>query len=80
MSGVVALAAPTIGPPLGPRAEPTVGAAGAGRVSRDRLELLTTLINGPGVDPVLRGDVIVIPGDHAVFPWFCVVSECGRPR
>lgn len=50
------------------------------RESRDRLELLTALIDGPGFDPVFRGDVIAIPGDHAVFPWHCVVPGCRRPR
>ncbi len=76
MSVVVALAAPTVGMPRLGRAP---GEADR-RESRDRLELLTVLIDGPGFDPVLRGDVIAIPGDHAVFPWHCVVLGCRRPR
>ncbi|MGH8920610.1 MAG: tyrosine-type recombinase/integrase, partial [Actinomycetes bacterium] len=68
---VVALAAP--------RHDRAPGEA-AGRESRDRLELLSALIDGPGFDPVFRGDVVQIPGDHAVFPWHCVVLGCRRPR
>lgn len=49
-------------------------------MARDRLELVTALIDGPGFDPVLRGDLIRIPADHAVFPWDCVVLGCRRPR
>jgi integrase len=52
----------------------------SGRESRDRLELLTALIDGPGFAPMFRGEVIAIPADHAVFPWHCVVAGCRRPR
>jgi hypothetical protein len=31
------------------------------RVGRDRLEILTALINAPSFDPIFRPDVIVIP-------------------
>jgi integrase len=50
------------------------------RESRDRLELLTALIDGPAFDPALRADVIEIPADHRVFPWGCRVPGCTRPR
>lgn len=74
MSGVVALAAPTVGlPGLTP-------GGGEGRETRDRLELLTALIDGPGFDPAFRGDVMRVPADHVVFPWHCVVLGCQRPR
>jgi integrase len=50
------------------------------RITRDRLELLTTLINGPSVDPLFRTDVIQIPPQHLVYGWECVVGGCERPR
>jgi integrase len=50
------------------------------RETRDRLELLTALINGPGFDPVFRDDVIRIPARHPVYPWHCAVVDCERPR
>ena len=50
------------------------------RENRDRLELLTALINGPAFDPALRPDVIEIPADHPAFPWGCLVPGCTRPR
>lgn len=50
------------------------------RTGRDRLELLTALINGPSFNPLFRGDVIRIPSDHPVYPWQCVVADCERPR
>jgi hypothetical protein len=37
------------------------------RQRRDRLELLSALISGPGFDPLLRGDIIAFPRDHPVF-------------
>jgi hypothetical protein len=40
-----------------------------GRESRDRLEILTALINGPGFDPLLRAEVIAVPTEHPVFGW-----------
>jgi hypothetical protein len=51
-----------------------------GRQRRDRLELLSALIGGPGVDPLLRGDIIAFPRDHPVFWWGCRVTGCERPR
>jgi integrase len=51
------------------------------RTTRDRLELLTVLINGPSFDPLLRADVIHIPPQHPVYGWACVVRGCcQRPR
>jgi integrase len=50
------------------------------RMTRDRLELLTALINGPSFDPLFRTDVIQIPSQHPVYGWECVVRGCQRPR
>jgi integrase len=50
------------------------------RLARDRLELLTALINGPAFDPLLRPDLIRIPRDHPVYTWACAVAGCARPR
>ncbi|MEU7317103.1 site-specific integrase [Streptomyces sp. NPDC007083] len=50
------------------------------RETRDRLEVLTALISGPGFDAVFRDDVIRIPARHPVYPWHCVVPDCERPR
>ncbi|SFY05986.1 hypothetical protein SAMN02787144_101047 [Streptomyces atratus] len=47
---------------------------------RDRLEMLTALINGPEFDPALRGGVLKIPPTHPVYPWNCTVVDCARPR
>ena len=38
-----------------------------GRAGRDRLELLTALIDGPAFDPLFRPGVIRIPSRHPVF-------------
>src|SRR5260370_30411663 len=46
------------------------------QVSRDRLELLQALINGPRFDPLYRGDMMTIRGDHPVYRWSCHVPEC----
>ncbi len=48
------------------------------RECRDRLEILTALINGPSFDPMLRADVIQVPPDHPVFGWGCRVPHCER--
>jgi hypothetical protein len=48
------------------------------RESRDRLEILTALINGPGFDPLLRADIIEVPPEHAAFGWRCRVPQCQR--
>jgi integrase len=58
----------------------TLDAQPARRVARDRLELLTALINGPSVDLLFRDEVIQIPPHHAAYPWHCVVAGCERPR
>ena len=55
-------------------------AGDSGRAGPDRLELLTTLIDGASFDPVFRPDVIQIPGDHPIYPWECVVHGCERTR
>jgi integrase len=55
-------------------------AGDTGRAALDRLELLTALIDGPPFDPLFRPDVIQIPGDHPIYPWECVVRDCGRTR
>ncbi|WP_052425208.1 hypothetical protein [Streptomyces fulvoviolaceus] len=50
------------------------------RTRRDRLEVLTALINGPEFDPALRGGVLKIPPTHPVYPWSCTAVDCERPR
>lgn len=52
----------------------------AGRRDRDRLEILTTLIDAPSFDPLFRPEIIRIPLGHPVYRWDCLVSECGRSR
>lgn len=49
---------------------------GHDRESRDRLEVLTALIEGPGFDPLFRGDVIQIPKDHPALHWNCLIDGC----
>lgn len=51
-----------------------------GRTERDRLEILTALIDGPSFDPVLRPDVLEIPHDHPVYRWACRVEGCLHTR
>ncbi|CAN3982970.1 tyrosine-type recombinase/integrase [Kitasatospora purpeofusca] len=48
------------------------------RRGTDRLELLQTLIAAPAFDPLFRGDVLRLPGDHPVFGWQCKVEGCDR--
>jgi integrase len=50
------------------------------RAGRDRLELLTALIDGPAFDPLFCGEVIRIPAGHPVFRWACLVPGCERSR
>lgn len=50
------------------------------RSSRDRLELLTALINAPSFEPAFRADLARIPLQDPVYPWHCVVADCERPR
>jgi integrase len=52
----------------------------ASRAGRDRLELLTALIEAPGFDPLYRSDLITIPPQHPVYGWECAVSDCGHVR
>jgi hypothetical protein len=52
----------------------------AGRVSRDRLEVLTALLQAPTFDPLYHNDVIDFPRDHPVYAWGCGVADCERPR
>ncbi|GAA4727369.1 hypothetical protein Prum_068790 [Phytohabitans rumicis] len=49
-------------------------------MGRDRLEILTALINAPSFDPIFRTDVIRIPRDHSTYRWWCVVPACERVR
>jgi hypothetical protein len=50
------------------------------RQSRDRLELLTTLLNGPTVESFYRDDIVRYPPEHRVFAWKCSVVSCDSPR
>jgi hypothetical protein len=50
------------------------------RQSRDRLELLTALLNGPTVESFYRDDIVRYPVDHRVFAWRCSVVSCDSPR
>ncbi|MFE2432157.1 hypothetical protein ACFXJ5_36220 [Streptomyces sp. NPDC059373] len=56
------------------------GRTDATRVGRDRLELLTALIDAPGFDPVFRDALISIPPQHPVYAWQCAVEGCERIR
>ena len=46
------------------------------REVRDRLELLTATIEGPGFDPLFRPDIIDVPRDHPALHWNCLVTDC----
>lgn len=50
------------------------------RVTRDRLELMTALINAPAFDPLYRSDIIEFPPDHPVYAWQCLLDDCTRIR
>ncbi|WP_328543873.1 site-specific integrase [Streptomyces europaeiscabiei] len=50
------------------------------REGRDRLEILSALINGPSFDPLYRADIIQIPPEHPVYSWACLVNGCERWR
>ncbi|MEV7739118.1 tyrosine-type recombinase/integrase [Streptomyces sp. NPDC088921] len=50
------------------------------RIGRDRLELLTALIEAPAFDPLFRDALIFIPPDHPVYAWQCAVDGCMRIR
>ncbi|MGW4595355.1 tyrosine-type recombinase/integrase [Streptomyces sp. NPDC004457] len=50
------------------------------RIGRDRLELLTALIEAPAFDPLFRDTLIFIPPQHPVFAWQCGVDGCERIR
>jgi integrase len=62
------------------RALPVIVPGRDGRTTRDRLELLTALMDAPAFDPLFRPDVIKVPGDHPVYGWICGVPECQRGR
>lgn len=47
-----------------------------GRESRDRLEVLTALIDGPGFDPLFRIDIIRVPKNHPALHWNCLIDGC----
>ena len=57
-----------------------LGNEGASRDRRDRLELLTALMDAPGFDPLYRSDLIAIPPRHPVYGWECAADACGRIR
>ncbi len=57
-----------------------LGNEGASRAGRDRLELLTALMDAPGFDPLYRSDLIAIPPRHPVYGWECAADACGRIR
>ncbi|MGH8275392.1 MAG: tyrosine-type recombinase/integrase, partial [Steroidobacteraceae bacterium] len=59
---------------------PLVPASRPDRQSRDRLEILTALIDAPSFDPLFRPEVIDIPPGHSIYRWECVVDDCERPR
>ncbi|MEX5709090.1 site-specific integrase [Parafrankia sp. FMc6] len=46
------------------------------RESRDRLEILTALIDGPGFDPLFWDDVICVPRNHPALHWNCLIDGC----
>lgn len=48
------------------------------RTGRDRLEVLTALINAPSFDPLFRAEIIKIPSGHPVYRWNCLVTGCER--
>ncbi|WP_406515023.1 site-specific integrase [Streptomyces sp. NBC_00873] len=50
------------------------------REGRDRLEIMTALVNSPSFDPVFRSEIVEIPPDHPVYRWVCLVTDCERPR
>ena len=50
------------------------------RVGRDRLEILTALINGPSFDPIYQPEIVKVPRGHSVYSWDCVVDGCERVR
>ncbi len=50
------------------------------RTGRDRLEVLTALINAPSFDPLFRAEIIKIPLGHPVYRWECLVTDCERSR
>jgi integrase len=50
-----------------------------GRVGRDRLEILTALINAPSFDPLYRGELIEFPRHHPAYNWGCHVDGCEKP-
>ncbi|MFJ9676360.1 hypothetical protein ACIRP5_37005 [Streptomyces sp. NPDC101221] len=50
------------------------------RIGRDRLELLTALIEAPAFDPLFRDTLIFIPPQHPVYAWQCAVDGCKRIR
>ncbi|MFD9590138.1 tyrosine-type recombinase/integrase [Streptomyces sp. NPDC059980] len=56
------------------------GRADTSRIGRDRLELLTALIEAPGFDPLFRTTLIYVPPQHPVFAWQCAIEGCERIR
>ncbi|MFD2692024.1 DUF6262 family protein [Streptomyces phyllanthi] len=56
------------------------GRTDATPIGRDRLELLTALIDAPAFDPLFRDTLIFIPPHHPVYAWQCAVDGCMRIR
>lgn len=52
----------------------------ARREKRDRLELLTALIDAPGVEAFYHSDLIKLSPDHPAYGWACPVTDCEAPR
>jgi hypothetical protein len=49
------------------------------REGRDRLEIMTALIDGPSFDAMFRPDVIDAPPEHPIYRWVWIVDGCQRP-
>ncbi len=50
------------------------------RIGRDRLELLTALIEASAFAPLFRDTLIFTPPQHPVYAWQCAVDGCLRIR
>lgn len=46
------------------------------RTRRDRLEVLTALIDAPNFDQLYRDDIIRFPARHPTYWWGCEVTKC----
>ncbi|MGW7362480.1 hypothetical protein ACWGI8_03430 [Streptomyces sp. NPDC054841] len=50
------------------------------RERSDRLDVLTALLQAPGIEPLYRQAVLRWPGDHPVYGWYCRVNACRNVR